>query len=205
MRAHFIPGAACSAKSHCLPCRNTRRQGAFFEFPARRVRPTLPAPRASGKKSAVPADKKGSPEEYKNPKNIKNPCFTKRPPHPEKNRQTLRVSFLAQLYFLPIAPSLPAKNNKNAFRGMLTGKRKELLSGSDYFRRSLYRKICRTGKRLAFVKQTLFTRGVFYTTGDKENIKNRTNLLFCIRIRTLPIKRARICVPPKNFAFSSGV
>lgn len=158
-----------------------------------------------GQKSAVPADKKGSPEEYKNPKNIKNPCFTKRPPHPEKNRQTLRVSFLAQLYFLPIAPSLPAKNNKNAFRGMLTGKRKELLSGSDYFRRSLYRKICRTGKRLAFVKQTLFTRGVFYTTGDKENIKNRTNLLFCVRLRTLPIKRARICVPPKNFAFSSGV
>lgn len=153
----------------------------------------------------MPADKKGSPEEYKNPKNIKNPCFTKRPPHPEKNRQTLRVSFLAQLYFLPIAPSLPAKNNKNAFRGMLTGKRKELLSGSDYFRRSLYRKICRTGKRLAFVKQTLFTRGVFYTTGDKENIKNRTNLLFCIRLRTLPIKRARIYVPPKNFAFSSGV
>ena len=111
-----------------------------------------------GQKSAVLADKKGSPEEYKNSKNIKNPCFTKRPP-PGKNRQTLRVSFLAQLYFLPIAPSLPAKNNKNAFRGMLTGKRKELLSGSDYFRRSLYRKICRTGKRLAFVKQTLFKRG----------------------------------------------
>ena len=61
---------------------------------------------------------------------------------------------------------------------MLTGKRKELLSISDYFRRSLYRKVCQAGKRLAFVKQTLFTRGVFYTTGDNENIKNRTILLF---------------------------
>lgn len=88
---------------------------------------------------------------------------------------------------------------------MLTGKRKELLSSSDYFRRSLYRKVCQAGKRLAFVKQTLFTRGVFYTTSDKENIKNRTNLFFCVRLRTLPIKRARIYVPPKNFAFSSGV
>lgn len=88
---------------------------------------------------------------------------------------------------------------------MLTGKRKDLLSISDYFRRSLYRKVCQAGKRLAFVKQTLFTRGVFYTTGDNENIKNRTNLLFCIRLRALPIKRARIYVPPKNFAFSSGV
>lgn len=37
-----------------------------------------------GKKSAVLADKKGSPEEYKNPKNIKNPCFTKRPPPRKK-------------------------------------------------------------------------------------------------------------------------
>lgn len=37
-----------------------------------------------GQKSAVPADKKGSPEEYKNSKNIKNPCFTKRPPPRKK-------------------------------------------------------------------------------------------------------------------------
>lgn len=37
-----------------------------------------------GQKSAVPADKKGSPEEYKKSKNIKNPCFTKLPPPRKK-------------------------------------------------------------------------------------------------------------------------
>lgn len=51
-----------------------------------------------GKKSAVPADKKGSPEEYKNSKNIKNPCFTKRPPSGKKQTNTARFFFGATIF-----------------------------------------------------------------------------------------------------------
>lgn len=51
-----------------------------------------------GQKSAVPADKKGSPEEYKNSKNIKNPCFTKRPPSGKKQTNTARFFFSATIF-----------------------------------------------------------------------------------------------------------
>ena len=51
-----------------------------------------------GQKSAVPADKKGSPEEYKNSKNIKNPCFTKRPPPGKKQTNTARFFFSATIF-----------------------------------------------------------------------------------------------------------
>lgn len=45
-----------------------------------------------GQKSAVPADKKGSPEEYKSP------CFTKRPPSGKKQTNTARFIFSATIF-----------------------------------------------------------------------------------------------------------